>query len=56
MASREGAFDFLEVLQKNHGAKKRYDRHSTFGSDGSQVVPADEGRSADLAWIKNDDF
>jgi hypothetical protein len=32
MASREGAFDFLAVLQKNHGGENRYDRQSTSGS------------------------
>jgi hypothetical protein len=34
MASREAAFDFLAVLQKNHGGKERYDRQSPFGSGG----------------------
>jgi hypothetical protein len=34
MASRDGAFDFLEVLQKNHGAEERYDRQNTSGSGG----------------------
>jgi hypothetical protein len=37
MASREGAFDFLTVLQKNHGAGEHYDRQGTSGSGGSRL-------------------
>jgi hypothetical protein len=56
MASRDGAFDFLEVLQKNHGAKKRYERQSTFGSGGSRVVAADRRPKRRPREDKNDDF
>jgi nucleotide-binding universal stress UspA family protein len=56
MASAERAFDFLTVLQKNHGAKKHYDRQRTFGSGGSPVVRRIAAQKADLAGLKNDDF